>query len=416
MSARSISKGVLDARFKKLQALAGMGGSASGLLPLSRTSFVDGGRTGGQDGSIAEPYHAIQTWLNALSPTGVSVADNTAFELGLVMPCLAGYTENLTIPAYRNIEIRSENLQFAEPPWNLNGNVVWRNTVAAGGAHAPPFATTVFHNFGINGTVTVTDDATVSEELFFCADELGSEVVGLVDTHLATDLAIIGAINYSFATGITSTTGATGAVLGFSGSGTLAGTYTCLAMSVDGCAVSASAINVGNGSTAGVFVNTVFTGTNTVITGLSGSILTFDGASWRSFREAGGSVVTSVVLVIGGYSAGDKPGANLTNADVSVALNGSGATAGFTGANSGNHYTLPTGTLTGNHTVTLLTAGALVGDSILITRFDATANTYTVKDDAGTTIAVLPASQKGSVLATYNGTHFVFTSGGAGLT
>jgi hypothetical protein len=118
------------------------------------------------------------------------------------------------------------------------------------------------------------------------------------------------------------------------------------------------------------------------------------------------------VLVVGGYLAGAVEGAALAAASTSVALNGTGATAGFTGSNSGNHYATASVTPT---TVTLLTAGALVGDTMMITRTAVVAaNLAVVNGGAGAgTIGTIPTGTKGFVLARFDGTNWVFTSGGS---
>ena len=78
-----------------------------------------------------------------------------------------------------------------------------------------------------------------------------------------------------------------------------------------------------------------------------------------------------------------------------------------------SEYTLPAATLSANHVLTLGVTGSPVTSSIVqITRRDLTAHTYTVKDDAGTTLLVFgsaPTAPQGASFS-YNGTHFVLAS------
>jgi len=91
------------------------------------------------------------------------------------------------------------------------------------------------------------------------------------------------------------------------------------------------------------------------------------------------------------------PGNGLTDADLTVSLDGGGATsAGF--VNGGNWYTLGPATLTMPRSLTLDGSGAKPGSELTITRLDVSANTYTIIDGpSATTLVVLPASKTGTV-------------------
>jgi hypothetical protein len=119
------------------------------------------------------------------------------------------------------------------------------------------------------------------------------------------------------------------------------------------------------------------------------------------------------VLVVGGYSGASVEGAALAAASTSVSLNGTGATAGFTGENSGNHYSTASVTPT---SVTLLTGGGeLEGDTLLISRTASVAADLAVVNGgvgAGT-IGTIPTGTRGFVLARFDGTNWVFAEGGS---
>lgn len=86
----------------------------------------------------------------------------------------------------------------------------------------------------------------------------------------------------------------------------------------------------------------------------------------------------------------------LTNADISRDIS------------TGSEAVLPNATLTGAHILTLAVTGSpITGDVIRVTRLDSTANTYTIKDDAATTLLAMPVSKRMGADFKFNGTHFV---------
>jgi hypothetical protein len=95
-----------------------------------------------------------------------------------------------------------------------------------------------------------------------------------------------------------------------------------------------------------------------------------------------------------------KAGANLTNADVTR----------NPGTDAASIYTLPgPTTLTGSHILTLGVTGSPATNLVVqVIRRDTTVNTYTVKDDAGTTLTTLAAGIGASFY--FNGTHFALLS------
>lgn len=98
-----------------------------------------------------------------------------------------------------------------------------------------------------------------------------------------------------------------------------------------------------------------------------------------------------------------KAGANLTNADATI----------NPASDAASLYTLPAATLTGAHILTLGVSGSPITNSIVqLIRRDLTSNTYTIKDDAGTTLLVFASGPSGAQGASFyfNGTHYVFLS------
>jgi hypothetical protein len=390
-----------------LTRLAGAGSGGASVVALPRYKFIaaDSVQTTA-DGAIAFPYKSVGGFITGIG-TSTTAAESSALMVGVVTPSLNGYTENVTFPAYRNIELRADFESVGLSTGGvITGNATWPNV--AGTNHAPSGAAVLYiKNIPFSGSLTITDDGSVPGVVLLAATEptassLFSSVLATGATALSSFVlsgaAIGGACNLGTATTVASI------VYG----GQVTGLLTAKAVNAVGGSLSSVTIAAGN-ATATNFFQTTWSGVP-VLTGGAGSFANFDGPSWRAFLSTGGTVTGGIVpLVIGGYSGGEVAGAALTNADVTVALNGVGATAGFTGG--GNHYTI-SGGLTGGHIVTLGTGGAKVGDTILITRTDTTANTYTVKDDAATTLFVMPVSKSNFALCTFNGTHFVLTEMG----
>jgi hypothetical protein len=85
-------------------------------------------------------------------------------------------------------------------------------------------------------------------------------------------------------------------------------------------------------------------------------------------------------------------GANLGDADATIQIA------------AGTWRKLPT--LTAPRILTLGNTGAKAGDQMFITRLDASANAYTIKDNAATTLLVMPASKVNSGLFQHDGTNW----------
>lgn len=389
-------------------------------------------------GSQSAPYASLTAWITAASvfPVPASSADDAnTVQMAIVSPAPASAfaaDAAIAIPPYRNVYIRSEQAtQSSSNQGNqLVSAITWNNSHYAG-AVAPAAASLTLDGtlFAAGSSLTIIDDGSVNAILSLVGNNgtysLGGQ--GFFGNITATGATALGSAFFIGVNLLTCTLDAPNTILTFDGCRYLSGTGVTGANFID--AINSEflvPINAGNGS----FFNCDFTSSAITFTGgavsfsactffaacvVTAATASFDSVSWASLMERGGSVV-GTALVVGGFNggAGAVEGAALTNANVSVSLNGGGATAGFTGG--GNHYTLLAATLTGAHTVKLGTGGAENGDTLCITRQDVTANTYQVLDDTGANLGTLPVLSKGFVIARYNGTHWVFMSGGSGVT
>jgi hypothetical protein len=108
-------------------------------------------------------------------------------------------------------------------------------------------------------------------------------------------------------------------------------------------------------------------------------------------------------VAFGGNSIEPATGPNLTDADATVNPASSAISASV----------LPASTLTGNRVLTIGVSGSPTTQQIYqVIRRDVSAHTYTVKDDAGTTLFTFAASPSAPQGATFyfDGTHYVFLS------
>lgn len=387
------------------------GGAVAAGVPLSRQRFIDGDTAqAGLNGSAAEPFKTIAQFM--ASRADVSVQDANANYVGWVMPALAGYVENISFPPYVSTELRGDSLSNVTPTGTaITGTVTWDNVNPSGG-FAADAAVVTLHNLFVSGLFTVTDNGNSPLSLvFFGGDETGRESARLDGGFLSSGTEKLGeAIFYNALIGadINAGTGAANAIVVLFNSvvhgSIIAKSFASFDSTIDAAAVTVSA------NSSAEFHNTDFQ-SSTVLTSVGGDN-TFDGPSWQSFVEnAGTRAAGTAVLVAGGYNGGAVEGAALTGASTDVSLNGTGATAGYTGENSGNHYSTSNGTPT---TVTLKTGGGeKPGDTILITKEDLGANVLAVKNNAAATIATIPTLSRGFVLARFDGSDWVFAEGGS---
>lgn len=392
----------------------GGGGAGASAVPLSRQRFIDGDTAqSGLNGAAAEPFATIGQFTTARDADNVSIAAATSNFVGWIMPKIGGYTEDIAFPAYASTELRADSVSLVGGTV-VTGNATWANS---GGDFAASAAVVALHNVTVSGDFTVTDDGGAPNSVVIIGgDESSSAVIGGdFNSSTTTHLASVAFMNAQCLGDLTAGIATTSAQVGLTDSSVI-GSISANALVCQRSNLQSPAIGVRDGGGGAVFLSTTFLGACVLKSVLSGGagVASFDGPSWSSFREKGGTRFTgTAVLVKGGYSGGAVEGAALTAASTSVSLNGTGATAGFTGENSGNHYTTSNGTPT---TVTLKTGGGeLPGDTILITKTDLGANVVAVKNNAGGQIASIPTLAKGFVLAQFNGSDWVFASGGSML-
>lgn len=388
--------------------LAESGGTST--APMARQRFIDGDSPQAEEtGSTGQPYKTIAAFIG--SRTNASIADATANYVGWLMPATNGYTETVNFPPYASTELRADSFSLGTGTRGaiINGNVNWVNKA---GAHTADNAIATLHNISVSGTITVTDDAGAPASTFIVGgdEELtGVLVLGSFVSSTATHLGTASFLNTVIGT-ISAGTSANSAAVFLSGCDVF-GTVTAQSIQAQDTVFDVSSITLNSAGTATFFGCEFVPGSNPVLTSAGGAL--FDGPSWQSFVQAGGTRGTGTkVLVQGGYNGAAVEGANITNGAVNVSLNGTGASAGFTGVNSGNHYNA---VLTGNATVRLLVGGGeLEGDTIQITIPVLQANSVAVTNNAGTTIFAPAAFNRGFVLARYSvaAGDWVFSAGG----
>jgi hypothetical protein len=299
----------------------------------------------------------------------------------------------MAFPAGRNTTLA------AASEINVTGNASWANTAVA---HQATIAFVALHNLLVTGNFTVTDDGAGSPGIVALASDdfaLPAGVTGTFTANTTANFAALATENASMTTvdlGSAATSGFVESVL----TTFFPGTITALSAIFELCVIQSTAITV---HASCEFTSTGFgVGQNCVLTTGTGTANanTFDGHSWRSFLASGGTRAAGVIVVVtGGFYAGPVYGAALPTGagPTSVAINGNGATAGYTGSNSGNVYV--SSGLTADSAVTVLTGGGeSVGDTVCITKTDLAAHTLTVKNNAGTTIGVIPSGGRGSIV------------------
>lgn len=389
---------------------AGAAGSSSSGNPLSRQRFIDGDTESAGPGAAAAPFATIADFI--ASRTNDSIADATANYVGWVMPTLAGYVEDVAFPPYVSTELRADSLTLiGGASAAITGNLTWANIA---GANAAVSAVVSSHNVSVSGSFTVTDDGGApSSAVVFSGDELGTSSASLAGGFVSSACTKLAEVLFSNAAvaGINTGTASTSAVVVLHGSA-LGGDLSAKSLLCTDSIIAADLITLGVSGSA-TFLKTLFqAGSAPVLTAVGGA--TFDGTSWESFINAGGTRASGTfALAIGGYSGAPINGADFSAASTNVSLNGTGATAGFTGANSGNHYTTSSATPT---TLTLKTGGGeLNNDTILITKTNLGANAIAIHNNAGATIATIPANSRGFVLAQFTNAanDWIFVQGGS---
>jgi hypothetical protein len=394
------------------------GGSGSAIVPLTRYRFIDGGTVqAGLNGSVAEPFKTIAEFM--ASRSNASVADATAAYVGILTPALNGYAENVVFPPYASTELRANNLSFADGS-AIAGTVSIPNV---GGAHAAAEAVFVLHNIFATGALTYTDDGGAPTSLLILSGDeayAASSLFASIDTHTSAHLTEVTLVNVGVTGNVNCGVGSANASLEAASSSFSSSAITAKSAGFQDCGFSDGTVfTVSGGGSNLVFTGCAFEGdTAPSLVGSSlGAIAVFDGPSWRSFLEASGAIgANMVVLVVGGYGGGPVQGIPIGDVSATLSLDGTGA--GGTWATGGNVYFQNTA-ITANRTIQFLKGGGeQVGDTMRVVRtvVDASGDHLTFEDDTGATIGTLAAANRGYFEVRYNGTHWVMTGGGGGLT
>ena len=384
----------------------GAGGSAASGNPLSRQRFIDGDTTSPGPGAASAPFKTIAAFI--ASRGNASVADATANYVGWLMPALNGYAEDIAFPPHVSTELRADSFSLVPGSGTyVTGNVTWANV---GGAHDAIDAAVIMHNVSLVGSLTVTDDGNAPPSiLFFGGDEIGEAGVTLAefDSSGASNL-ISAAFTNAIVNDINAGTAASSAdIAAFSSE--LNGSISAGSMVAVDSLFNVTSITLSAGGTSD-FTGCKFALGSVPVLDCQG-FATFDGPSWLSFLTAGGTRSAAgtgtVVLVVGGYNGGTVEGAALptTGVNTDVSISGNAATAGYTGSNSGNHYSSSDGLTADGASVTLKTTGnEHEGDTMLITKPGSEAHPLAVFNggtNAGT-IGIIPSGSRGFVLAQYS--------------
>jgi len=404
-----------DARYKALRALVaqalGAGGGGGGGA-LSRFKFIDGGATESTRNGSPSPaaYKSVSEWLAAL-PVTTTAADSQAQQAGLVTPCLAGYTENVTFPAFRNVSLFCDTVGGVAPgAVFVTGNAVWHNV--AGTNHAPTTISLLEIGVPFTGTFTGTDDGSSPSEIFLQASPGDPDEVGMFSSINTSGMTALSALAM-FGGGTQGAANIGAAVPVVMDNGVVSGLLTAQSVTAVNSSLGSCTLTTGHSSE---FQLSTFV--STPVLTAPGHTLHFDGSSYRNFLEQGGTVAGAgaIVLVIGGFYAAAVEGANIGDVPAVLTLNGTGA--GATWAAGGNHYS-QNAAITGNRVIQIATGGGeLTGDTLRVTRTVTDANGFhlTFEDDTGATLGTLAGANRGCFDFRFNGTHWVMFGGGGGLT
>jgi hypothetical protein len=273
--------------------LSDAGGSGAGGNPLVRTKWIDGDTTTpgvNANGSAGLPYASVGAFITAVG-NAASAADFNQNMVGLISPATtAAYTENPAFPV-RNIELRAPSTSVL-----VTGTATWAVTGASGGETA---CTLALHNIEITGRLTVTDDASTTESIVISCDEGQTSTLdtGLTATG-ATALANINLINCQYGGNIVSTANGSGAQITTFGAA-VAGAITARNITAVDSSFAGTAFTFAAGQTHS-FTRCTFNGASPTVAGGAGSTVSMDLPSWYSFLEAGGTLSSGTLTIVGG--------------------------------------------------------------------------------------------------------------------
>jgi hypothetical protein len=421
---------------------AGAGGSGT-IPPLSRVLYVDGGTqtpVPKQDGSIAAPYSTIGAALATIPASTTSAEDNNSMWTILVAPCFGGYTNEggtVTVPAYRNVTICGlpgqvvAGFEAQLKALVVNASLVWNNV-----ANSPPGAVVPFESSLTLSNITFNDFTMTDDDSSFSFLQFLGNVVptssdffvvnGNVDTTGASALQDIimggagvgGTLNTNIHTGIEMSDAKCLAIGNLNMAASLnlentdtggIGITTNFGIGIHHCGIGTCPITSTNGDI--IVTDSVTLGPAVLTATSSGSAVIFDGPSYLSFIEQGGTV-NGVTLVIGGFLGAPVPGATINDP---AAPPGSGLHISLAG---GNYYRVKHTNIAVTE-IDLDATNALPGDVIYIASQDPTGNLIIVVD-SGTGNNVLSNSvditsgltARGFIAAQWTGTGWTFFSCG----
>jgi hypothetical protein len=383
------------------------GGGGSSGAPLSRQRFIDGGTLTPGEGAASAPFRTIAAFMAARAPA-TDVDDASVNYVGWLMPAVAGYSA-VAFPKNLATELRADSFTSVGFSGTTIGTVTWDNSGDVAPVATIPLA--ALHNIFVSGDFTVTDDgAGPASVVSISGDELFQESSGVSGSIIATG-------STKLSTVLLSNAGIGGDITIGEAAAQLFGSVCVGDISAD--SITSENSEIGSGHISAVsgasFTNTKFSPGHDPILAVSAGNAVFDGPSWLSFLQAGGTRGTTPVLVVGGYNGAAVEGTTIiaSGATATVSLDGTGSP---TIADGGNHYTVAIG-IAAPVSVTLLDGGALPGDTILISKTDTAAEAVTVKNSSGVTIGTITSGSRGFVLAQFKlagvATDWVMVQGGA---
>ena len=407
--------------------------------PLARTKWIDGNTAvpaDEQTGTEGSPYSSPAAWLGSLNAEPLSLDDASTLEVGLISPAATDdwnpNPQTWVIPAGRCIAISNLTASgiaavpgaFATAPQGAafaGTTITWTNTAAT---FEPPYSTLTLNDLSMTNMALALTDAGQPSALVLSG--FSGYYQGTLNFSAASSFAFLSVLNTTCNLNVTNGGGGAtytlklntstwtstlslqaGVVVAIESSLTLSSNLTTsgsAGQSYSKCSI--SCLGTMTATLGAISFKLCTFSQATTLTAASGGVV-FDGPSWASFQAAGGVITAgTVVKVTGGYLSGEvlngTPIHNPAGNAVTLSINGSGATTGFT--TGGNSYQVTS--LAATSTITLVDGGGAVnGTSLLITSTDTSGHTLNVADAASGTIASITAI--GFFLLTFNGSTWV---------
>jgi hypothetical protein len=400
----------LDPQLKKLRALAAMGGSGGDIPPLSRSFFIDNGSQGGTgDGSIASPFKTIHDFIAKATPR-VSAPDALVAVVGFLAQSIGGYSnEAVSFPPYASTELSGLSTPFASLTSDIGLQIesfTWNNVA---GTQTPTVAIAVLNEVSVKNGITYTDDAGAPTSAIVLTSNGGVEITGPITATGALHLQSVALLgNVAAADGIDIPNSELVMLPGAEA----AGNIVALGIEAEGAAFDTSSITVAVSSSFG---GCSFEGAPVLTNSNATQAVNFDGSSMHAFLGGGGTVAgTSLVIVEGGYDACPYAGGNSVlpaAADSSVSVDG---LAAGTQAGGGNQYFVAP---TAAHSCQVKNSNEFPSDTICIFKTNSAGDAaFSIKNNAGTVIAILPAGSTGFAVVQKEGGDWILIRSGAGVT